>query len=147
MKRKLTPFGEKVEIRLIELGMTQKELAEKIDCGAVYLNIILHGRRSGEKYIESIINELGLDEHKAPLEPIKTESRPIIPSDIEKGFLGLIKECLGINADDYIAILQFVSKAIERRKEKGIKTTYTDLIKLIANADKAIKLVNRNTVA
>ncbi len=53
-KRKLTPFGEKVKERLIDLNMTQKKLAKKIGTSEVYLSLILYGERSGEKYIDAI---------------------------------------------------------------------------------------------
>ena len=53
-KRRLTPFGEKVKERLIDLNMTQKKLAEKVGTSDVYLSMILYGERSGGKYIEDI---------------------------------------------------------------------------------------------
>ncbi len=56
-KRNLTPFGQKVKQRLVEINLTQKKLAEKIGTSEVYLSMILYGERSGEKYI-SRINEM-----------------------------------------------------------------------------------------
>ncbi|RBP44972.1 helix-turn-helix transcriptional regulator [Garciella nitratireducens] len=53
-RRRLTPFGEEVKERLIDLNMTQKELAEKIGTSDVYLSMILHGERSGDKYLKRI---------------------------------------------------------------------------------------------
>ena len=60
-KRKLTPFGVLVKKTLIEKDMTQVQLAEKVGTSNKYLNLILYGDRSGEKYISSIANVLGLD--------------------------------------------------------------------------------------
>ncbi|MFZ7104174.1 MAG: helix-turn-helix domain-containing protein [Peptococcaceae bacterium] len=53
-KRKLTPFGEQVKARLIELNMTQNKLAEKLGTSDVYLSMILYGVRSGRKYLDDI---------------------------------------------------------------------------------------------
>lgn len=63
-KRQLTPFGVVVKKRLIDLGMTQVQLAEAIGTSKNYLNLILYGDRSGKKYIPSIIEELKLDSKK-----------------------------------------------------------------------------------
>ncbi len=60
-KRKLTHFGVVVKKRLIEKGMTQVQLAEMVGTSNKYLNLILYGDRSGEKYIDSIAKVLGLD--------------------------------------------------------------------------------------
>ncbi len=58
----LTDFGRDVKKRLIELGMTQRELAEKIGTSSQYLNAILNGRKTGEKYVPKIIQFM--DEEK-----------------------------------------------------------------------------------
>lgn len=58
--------GKKIKIRLIELGMTQIELAEKIGANSIYLNHIISGYRPGNKYIKAIENIL-----KISLEGIK----------------------------------------------------------------------------
>lgn len=62
MKAGLTPFGKKVKKRLIDLGMTQVELAGKVGITDKYLYKILHGKRSGGKYIEKIKSILELDD-------------------------------------------------------------------------------------
>ncbi len=59
-KRKLTPFGEDVKRKLIEINMTQKKLAEDIQTSEVYLSMILYGERSGDKYIDLIKKKLEL---------------------------------------------------------------------------------------
>jgi hypothetical protein len=41
--------------------MTQVQLAEEVGTSNKYLNLILYGDRSGEKYIGSIARVLGLD--------------------------------------------------------------------------------------
>lgn len=61
-KRQLTPFGMKVRKKLIELNMTQVELARQVGTTKVYLNYILHGERSGKMYINKIIKVLGLED-------------------------------------------------------------------------------------
>jgi len=60
-KRQLTPFGVVVKKKLIDLGMTQVQLAEAIGTSKNYLNLILYGDRSGKKYISGIIEVLELD--------------------------------------------------------------------------------------
>lgn len=59
--RKLTAFGATVKKKLIDLDMTQVQLAEAVGTSNKYLNLILYGDRSGEKYKNSIIRVLGLD--------------------------------------------------------------------------------------
>jgi len=60
-QRKLTNFGMEVKKRLIEIDMTQVQLAEELGTSKVYLNLILYGERSGRKYVDNIINILGID--------------------------------------------------------------------------------------
>ncbi len=60
-KRQLTPFGITVKKRLIEKGMTQVRLAEEVGTSNKYLNLILYGDRTGEKYIQKIITVLDID--------------------------------------------------------------------------------------
>ena len=59
-RRKLTPFGEKVKRKLVEVNMTQKKLAEALGTSEVYLSMILYGERSGKKYIPGINPRLEL---------------------------------------------------------------------------------------
>lgn len=47
-------FGKRVKKQLIELEMTQRDLAKKVGVHENYLTDILNGRRSGEKYKEKI---------------------------------------------------------------------------------------------
>ena len=54
MRRELTPMGKMITKRLIDLGMTQKELAQMIGATPQYLQKIIHGERSGKKYLASI---------------------------------------------------------------------------------------------
>lgn len=58
-KRELTAFGKEVKHRLIELNMTQVELAEQIGTSKQYLGKILFGERSGEMYLEKINQVIG----------------------------------------------------------------------------------------
>ncbi|MDD2401604.1 MAG: helix-turn-helix transcriptional regulator [Clostridia bacterium] len=60
-KRQLTHFGMAVKKRLVDLGMTQVQLAEMVGTSKNYLNLIMYGERSGKKYIRSIVKMLKLD--------------------------------------------------------------------------------------
>lgn len=61
-KRKLTPTGKLIVKRLIDLNKTQVELCKEIGVDKVYFNYIIHGERSGQKYMSEILRVLGLDE-------------------------------------------------------------------------------------
>ncbi|EJU20357.1 toxin-antitoxin system, antitoxin component, Xre family [Peptoanaerobacter stomatis] len=50
----LSIYGVKVKKRLVEIGMTQKELAEKVGTSEVYLSFIISGKKGGWKYREKI---------------------------------------------------------------------------------------------
>lgn len=58
---RLTPFGKKVKKRLIDIGMTQVELAALVGCNKQYLHKILCGERSGQKYLDDIAKALEID--------------------------------------------------------------------------------------
>ena len=53
-QQKLTSFGRKVKRELIDLNMTQTELARKVGTTPQYLNLILYGHRTGNKYKDKI---------------------------------------------------------------------------------------------
>lgn len=59
-KRELTPYGKSVKHRLIELNMTQVELADLVGTSKQYLGKILYGERAGTMYIDLINQELDL---------------------------------------------------------------------------------------
>lgn len=54
-RRALSEFGKFVNEKLIELNMTQKDLAKEIGTSPVYLSCILRGERGGQKYKEEIL--------------------------------------------------------------------------------------------
>ena len=54
-RRALSEFGKFVNEKLIELNMTQKDLAKEIGTSEVYLSCILRGERAGKKYKEGIL--------------------------------------------------------------------------------------------
>ena len=60
----LTPFGKLVAKALVDQGMTKTELAGQIGTSPQYLSYILHGIRSGEKYLSAITTALSLDPKK-----------------------------------------------------------------------------------
>lgn len=60
-KRTLTSLGVIIKKRLIEVGMTQVQLAKEIGTSNKYLNMILYGDRSGEKYLNNIFRVLNID--------------------------------------------------------------------------------------
>lgn len=51
-------FGVEVKKKLIELNMTQRELAGLLGANENYLTDILNGRRSGKKYKSKIMEIL-----------------------------------------------------------------------------------------
>ena len=53
-KRQITPMGKEIKRRLVELEMSQEELATSVGCSPQYINHIIYGERSGEKYLEQI---------------------------------------------------------------------------------------------
>ncbi len=61
-KSKLMPDsnGKRIKIRLIELGMTQTELARATGASRHYINHIISGYRTGDKYREAIERVLGI---------------------------------------------------------------------------------------
>lgn len=63
-KRPIPIFGVQVKKRLIELNMTQRQLAGEIGVNENYLTDILQGRRSGTKYRDAIIKRLNLQAGK-----------------------------------------------------------------------------------
>lgn len=52
--RKYSAFGKKIVKQLINKNMTAKQLADELGTTPQYLNKIIHGERSGKKYIEAI---------------------------------------------------------------------------------------------
>lgn len=53
-------LGKLIKKRLVDRNMTAKELADALGTTPQYLNKILHGERSGEKYIQAIKEILGI---------------------------------------------------------------------------------------
>lgn len=53
-KREYSSFGREIKKQLIDKNMTAKQLADALGTTPQYLNKIIHGERSGEKYIEAI---------------------------------------------------------------------------------------------
>ncbi|MBP1995582.1 helix-turn-helix domain-containing protein [Paenibacillus eucommiae] len=60
-KRELSPIGVIIRKRLLDVGKTQAQLAEEVGTTKVYLNYILHGERSGHKYLPKIFTALEID--------------------------------------------------------------------------------------
>lgn len=54
MKKDISDFGKEIKIRLIQLNMTQRSLADKVGVNENYLTDIVNGRRSGKKYRTAI---------------------------------------------------------------------------------------------
>lgn len=61
-QNKLTPLGKKIKKRLVDLDMTQRDLAAMIGVHEVYLTRILKGQRTGAKYKKQIAEILGIDD-------------------------------------------------------------------------------------
>ena len=62
--KNLTSFGKLVAKALVDQDMTRRQLADTIGTSPQYLSYILHGTRSGEKYLPAIITALSLDPQK-----------------------------------------------------------------------------------
>ena len=58
---KYSKIGKKIKKRLIDKDMTAKELADALNISPQYLNKILHGERTGKKYIQAIAEILEMD--------------------------------------------------------------------------------------
>lgn len=56
-----TKLGKQIKKKLIDRNMTAKELADALGTTPQYLNKILHGERSGRKYIAAIKEILNID--------------------------------------------------------------------------------------
>lgn len=54
-------FGKKVKKRLLDVGMTSRELAALLNVRPQYISSICTGRRSGIKYRRKIMEILGMD--------------------------------------------------------------------------------------
>ncbi len=59
-KLKANIDGKQIKIRLIELGMSQVDLARATGASKHYINHIISGYRSGYKYKEAIERVLGI---------------------------------------------------------------------------------------
>ncbi len=59
--RKLTDFGRAVKIRMLDTGITQAALAEKIGTFSPVISAILYGDRPGKCWIKPICEVLGMD--------------------------------------------------------------------------------------
>ena len=57
---KYSTIGKQIKKQLINKNMTAKQLADQIGTSPQYLNKIIHGERSGEKYIDAIKQILGI---------------------------------------------------------------------------------------
>lgn len=64
-------FGVRVKKRLIELNMTQRQLAGEIGVNENYLTDILQGRRSGTKYRDAINQRLNLQTEKKEYQQVR----------------------------------------------------------------------------
>ncbi|MDU5141093.1 MAG: helix-turn-helix transcriptional regulator [Paenibacillus dendritiformis] len=60
-KRKLSPVGVIIKKRLIEMGMTQYQLAAEVGTSSNYIYLIMIGERSGKTFLRKIEAALGID--------------------------------------------------------------------------------------
>lgn len=60
-KRKLNRLGQECKKKLIEIHMSQKELAKRVGTTDKYLDLIFHNERAGTKYIFKIAEILNLN--------------------------------------------------------------------------------------
>ena len=59
--RRYSAFGKLIVNQLVNKGMTAKQLADELGTTPQYLSKIIHGDRSGGKYIEAIRRILDID--------------------------------------------------------------------------------------
>lgn len=62
-KRQMTPMGKEIKRRLVEMEMSQADLAAELGTSPQYVNHIIFGERSGEKYLEDICRILEITAH------------------------------------------------------------------------------------
>ena len=55
-------FGKKVKKKLIDMNMSQADLARQLNMSRFYLWRILNGDRSGKTYRDRIISVLGIED-------------------------------------------------------------------------------------
>lgn len=60
-RRRLTPLGKEIKKKLIDKGMTQVQLADRLGIGKQYLTKIMNGSRSGAKYVDDICSMLNIN--------------------------------------------------------------------------------------
>ncbi len=60
----ITPFGRRVKIRLLELGMDARELAAAVGTSEVQISRIIHGKRPGHDQIPRIADVLGIPQEE-----------------------------------------------------------------------------------
>lgn len=60
-KRQLSQLGKECKKLMIELQISQRQLAKEVGTTDKYLDLIFHGERSGKKYIYKIAEVLNLD--------------------------------------------------------------------------------------
>lgn len=63
--KRTTPLGSAIRLKLIEENITQEELCNRIGCSTKYLWLIMSGKRSGQKYLDALKKELGIDVESA----------------------------------------------------------------------------------
>jgi len=59
-RRRPTPFGREIRIRLAQLDMQQSELAEKLGISNAYMTYLIYGDRRDEAWVARICEELGM---------------------------------------------------------------------------------------
>lgn len=60
-KAGITPFGKAVKKKAIDKGMALSHVAKEAGTSSSYLNQIMYGKRTGEKYVRRIAEILGID--------------------------------------------------------------------------------------
>ena len=56
-------FSDVLKQLRLKADLSQEELATSVGCSPQYINHIIYGERSGEKYLEQIFLILGMDEY------------------------------------------------------------------------------------
>lgn len=60
-RKEISPYGKIIKKRLIDKDMTHVKLANQLGISPQYLNLIIHGERTGKKYKEKINSLLEIE--------------------------------------------------------------------------------------
>jgi transcriptional regulator with XRE-family HTH domain len=123
----MTPFGERVRELRNERGMTQKEMAKKLNVSAAYLSALEHGKRGTPRWIlvQQIIACLNIIWDEADeLQTLALRSAPRVTIDTAElspratELANLLASGIDVLSDDALEDLRIRLDAAIRNSEK-----------------------------